>query len=69
MKKIKPIKTRNTKELASFLSLSPREAIEIEVRSEINSKIISVVKKSKFTHAYVAELVESEKVFPLKMSA
>jgi transcriptional regulator with XRE-family HTH domain len=55
MKKIKPVTVRNARELASALGLSPADAIELEIRSDINDKIIAAVKKSGLTHAQVAK--------------
>lgn len=56
MKKIKTIMTRTAAELAEALGLSPAEGAEIELRSDLNSKIIEVVKKKGLTHAQVAKL-------------
>lgn len=56
MKKPKPIITRNAYELAELLGLSPADAVEMEVRSELNDKIIEIVKKHNLTHAQVAKL-------------
>jgi predicted XRE-type DNA-binding protein len=55
MKKVKPTVVRNAGELALALELSPADAVEMEVRSEINDKIIEVVKSSGLTHAQVAK--------------
>lgn len=56
MAKIKPIKARNAKELAEVLGLEPADAVEIEVRSKLNTKIIDVVERLGFTHEQVAKL-------------
>jgi predicted XRE-type DNA-binding protein len=61
MKKTKAIVTRNAKELAEALGLSPAEGIEIEVRSDLNDKIIEVVKKKGLTHAQVAKLAKTSR--------
>ena len=61
MKKIKPTVTRNAKELAEALGLSSAEGIEIEVRSDLNDKIIEVVKKKGLTHAQVAKLAKTSR--------
>lgn len=53
--------TRNVKELAKALGLSPAEGIEIEVRSDLNEKIIKVVKKKGLTHAQVAKLAKTSR--------
>ena len=55
MKKIKPVIARNATELARALDLSPADAVELELRSQINDKIIAAVKKSGLTHAQVAK--------------
>ena len=56
MKKNKMIVSRTAAELAEVLGLSPAEGAEIELRSDLNSKIIEVVKKKGLTHAQVAKL-------------
>jgi predicted XRE-type DNA-binding protein len=56
MRKVKPIETKNAEELAKFLGLSPADGAEIELRSDLNDKIISVVKAKGLTHAQVAKL-------------
>lgn len=56
MKKTKTTIARTATELAAALGLSPAEGAEIEFRSELNSKIIEVVKKKGFTHAQVAKI-------------
>jgi predicted XRE-type DNA-binding protein len=55
MKKVKPIIARNAAELAQLLGLSPSDAVEMEVRSQINDKIIDAVARSGLTHAQVAK--------------
>jgi predicted XRE-type DNA-binding protein len=47
---------RTAEELADLLGLSKEDAIEMELRSDLNAKIIEVVKKRKLTHLEVAEL-------------
>jgi predicted XRE-type DNA-binding protein len=42
--------------IAEALGLSPADAIEIEMRSELNQQIIAIVKKAGLTHAEVAKL-------------
>lgn len=56
MKKVKPIVARNAKELAKALGLTPAGAVELEIRSALNDKIIEVVSKRGLTHAQVAKL-------------
>lgn len=55
MKKVKPIIARNAAELAEVLDLSPADAVEMEVRSQINDKIVDAVARSGLTHAQVAK--------------
>ena len=56
MKKTKPIVTKNAAELSEALGLTPADAVEIEFRSDLNDKLIEIVKKLKLTHAQVAKL-------------
>lgn len=56
MKKTKPIIAKNAAELAEALGLTPADAVEIEFRSDLNDKLIEIVKKLKLTHAQVAKL-------------
>ncbi len=61
MKKAKPITAKNAKELAEILGLSPADGLEIEIRSELNDKIIEVVQKKGLTHAQVAKLANTSR--------
>lgn len=61
MKKVKAIETRTAEELANFLGLSPSDGAEIELRSDLNDKIISVVKAKGLTHAQVAKLAHTSR--------
>lgn len=61
MKKSKAIVTRNAKDLAEALGLSPADGLEIEIRSDLNDKIIEVVKKRSLTHAEVAKLARTSR--------
>jgi predicted XRE-type DNA-binding protein len=61
MSKLKPIIVRNTSELAVALRLAPTEAVELELRSQLNDKIIEAVKKSGLTHAQVAKLARTSR--------
>ena len=61
MKKLKPIVVRNATELASALGLSASDAVELEVRSQLNDKIIEAVKKSGLTHAQVAKAARTSR--------
>jgi len=45
MKKVKPVVARNARELGAVLGLTPEDGLEIEIRSDLNDKIIEVVKK------------------------
>jgi predicted XRE-type DNA-binding protein len=56
MKKVKPVIARNARELAAALGLTPAEGLEIEVRSDLNDKIIETVAKKGLTHTQVAQL-------------
>ena len=61
MKKINPVVARNAKELASALGLTPAEGAEIELRSDLNSKIVEIVERKKLTHAEVAKLAKTSR--------
>ena len=61
MKKINPVVARNAKELASVLGLTPAEGAEIELRSELNSKIVGIVARKKLTHSEVATLAKTSR--------
>ena len=61
MPRTKAIKARNARELAEILGLSPADGAEIEVRTEINSKIIDVVKRKGLTHEQVAKLAKTSR--------
>ncbi len=61
MKKTKAIVTRNAKELAEALGLSPADGPEIELRSELNSKIAEIVRRKTLTHAEVAQLAKTSR--------
>ena len=61
MRKIRPIVTRNARELAETLGLSPADGAEIELRSELNSKIAEIVRRRGLTHAEVARLAKTSR--------
>ena len=61
MKRINPVVTRNSRELASALGLTPADGAEIELRSELNSKIVEIVARRKLTHAEVAKLAKTSR--------
>lgn len=56
MAKIKGIKVQTAAELAKFLGLDETEGLDIEIRTDLNSKIINTVEKKGLTHAQVAKL-------------
>jgi predicted XRE-type DNA-binding protein len=53
--------TRSAIELASALGLTPTDAVEIEVRSALNDKIVEIVAKHGLTHAQVAKIAETSR--------
>ncbi len=53
-RKVKPLVARNALELAEILGLDADDAAEMEVRAQLNVKIIRAVKKARLTHADVA---------------
>jgi predicted XRE-type DNA-binding protein len=55
MKRVRPVVTRNTNDLAHALRLSPADAVEMSLRRQLNDKIIVAVKQSNVTHAGVAK--------------
>jgi predicted XRE-type DNA-binding protein len=61
MKKVKPVVARNAKELAVVLGLTPAAGLEIEIRSDLNDKIIEIVNKKGLTHTQVAQLAHSSR--------
>ena len=61
MKKSKAIVTRNAAELADALGLTPADGLEIEIRSDLNDKIVEVVGKKGLTHAQVAKLAKTSR--------
>ena len=61
MRKVKPVVARNARELARALGLTPAEGVEIEIRSDLNDKIIEVANKRGLTHAQVAKLANTSR--------
>jgi len=61
MKKTKAVVTRNAGELARALGLAPADGAEIELRSDLNSKIAEVVARKGLTHAEVARLARTSR--------
>jgi predicted XRE-type DNA-binding protein len=60
-KKSKAVVANNAFELADALGLTPADAVEIEVRSALNDKIVDIVKKLGLTHVQVAKLAETSR--------
>ena len=56
MKHSRSITARDEHQLAAALGLTPADAVEIEVRSAPNDKIVDVVRRLALTHAQVAKL-------------
>jgi predicted XRE-type DNA-binding protein len=56
MSKNKTIIARDPRELAKALGLTAADAVEMEVRSTLNDKIVEVVGRLGLTHAQVAKL-------------
>lgn len=61
MKKVKAVETKTAQDLAAFIGLSPADGVEIELRADLNSKIIDVVKAKSLTHAQVAKLASTSR--------
>lgn len=61
MAKSKVIETKTARELAEFLGLSPADGVEIEIRADLNSKIIEIVESRGLTHVQVAKLASSSR--------
>ena len=61
MKKVKPVVARNARELAKALGLRPADGVEIQVRSDLNDKIIEVVNERGLTHSQVAKLAHTSR--------
>jgi len=61
MKKTKGTIARTAKELAEILGLSPSDGLEIEIRSDLNDKIVEVIKQKALTHAQVAKLAHTSR--------
>ncbi len=61
MKKSKPIVVKDAAELARVLGLSPATGVEIQLRSDLNDKIIDAVRKARLTHVQVAKLARTSR--------
>ena len=53
--KTKLIITRNAAELAEVLGLSPADGVEMELRYQLNNKIIAAARESGLTRAQIAK--------------
>ena len=61
MKKSKPIITRTAAKLAKALGLTSADGAEIQLRSDLNSKIVEIVQRKGLTHAQVARLARTSR--------
>jgi predicted XRE-type DNA-binding protein len=61
MKKNTASVAKNASELADVLGLTSADGLEIEIRSDLNNKIIQVVNKKELTHAQVAKLAKTSR--------
>lgn len=61
MKKSRVVVTRTAAELAKALGLAPAEGAEIALLSDLNSKIVEVVRRKGLTHAQVAHLARTSR--------
>jgi len=61
MKTPKSLVAKNTKDLARLLDLPPAAGVEIELRSDLNDKVIEIVRKSGLTHDQVAKLARTSR--------
>ena len=61
MRRARPIVAKDAAELAAVLGLSPVDGAEIQLRSDLNDKIIEVVRKTGLTHNQVAKLARTSR--------
>jgi predicted XRE-type DNA-binding protein len=61
MKKSRITVTRTAAELAKALGLTPADGAEIALRSDLNSKIVEVVRRKGLTHSQVARLAHTSR--------
>ena len=61
MKKSKAVVTHTAAELAKALGLTPADGAEIELRSNLNSKIAEIIRGKALTHAQVARLARTSR--------
>jgi predicted XRE-type DNA-binding protein len=57
----KTLTAKATADLARHLNLAEEDAVEIDLRIDLNDKIIDVVKRRKLTHAAVAKLAHTSR--------
>ena len=60
-KKTKSVIARNASELAAVHGLPASDAIQFELHTTLNNKIIDIVKKAGLTHVQVAKLAETSR--------
>ena len=61
MKNSSMIKSKNATQLAEVLGLSPADGAEMQLRSDLNDKIIAAVQKAELTHTQVAKLAHTSR--------
>ena len=61
MNSAKSVVAEDTPALAEILGLTPVDGAEIQLRSDLNDKIIEVVEQSGLTHAQVAKLARTSR--------
>jgi len=61
MKIPKSLVAKSVKDLAQILDLSPAAGAEIELRSELNDKVIEIVRRTGLTHDQVAKLARTSR--------
>ena len=61
MKRSKAIVTCTAAELAKALGLAPADGAEIQLRSDLNSKIVAIVRRKGLTHGQVARLARTSR--------
>jgi predicted XRE-type DNA-binding protein len=61
MKNPKIIATKNATQLAEVLGLPPADGADMQLRSDLNDKIIATVQKAGLTHTQVAKLAHTSR--------
>ena len=61
MRKSKTIVARTSTELAKLLGLTRADGAEIALRTELNSKIIDIVRRRGLTHLQVAQVAQTSR--------